>query len=75
MSEPIDRRRMATLKIYIDAKGEFRWRLVAFNGRILCVSGEGFKTRVLAVQNWRRTAGRILSGLVDETGASAMPRR
>lgn len=30
------------IKIYKDAKGELRWRLVARNGKILADSGEGF---------------------------------
>jgi uncharacterized protein YegP (UPF0339 family) len=33
-----------TYVYYKDAKGEWRWRLVAANGRILADSGEGYKS-------------------------------
>ena len=33
-----------TYVYYKDAKGEWRWKLVASNGRILADSGEGYKT-------------------------------
>lgn len=29
--------------IYLDAKGEFRWKIEAANGRIIADSGEGYK--------------------------------
>jgi uncharacterized protein YegP (UPF0339 family) len=32
-----------TYVYYQDAKGEWRWRLVAANGRIIADSGEGYK--------------------------------
>lgn len=31
-------------EVYKDAKGEFRWRLVARNKKIIADSGEGYKT-------------------------------
>lgn len=34
-----------TLRLYRDAKGEFRWTLIASNGRKLADSGEGYKRR------------------------------
>lgn len=33
------------LEFYEDEAGEFRWRLVASNGNIVAVSGEGYKNR------------------------------
>jgi len=37
---------MATkFEIYKDAKGEFRWRLVASNGQMIANSGEGYKSK------------------------------
>ena len=32
-------------QIYKDKKGEWRWRLVARNGRIVADSAEGYKTK------------------------------
>jgi hypothetical protein len=37
---------------YQDAAGEFRWRLVAQNGRILADSAEGYVTEEGAREGW-----------------------
>ena len=34
-----------SFRVYQDAAGEWRWRLVSANGRILAVSGEGYRHR------------------------------
>lgn len=36
---------MNKLKIYQDAKKEWRWRMLASNGRILAEGGEGYKKK------------------------------
>jgi uncharacterized protein len=36
---------MATFKIYKDAKGEFRWRLLADNYKIVADSAEGYTNK------------------------------
>jgi uncharacterized protein len=33
----------AKFEVYKDAKGEYRWRLVASNGQSIATSGEGYK--------------------------------
>lgn len=35
----------AKFELYKDAKGEFRWRLVASNGQTIANSGEGYKSK------------------------------
>ncbi|HUW46396.1 MAG TPA: HVO_2922 family protein [Dehalococcoidia bacterium] len=35
----------AKFELYKDAKGEFRWRLVASNGQTIATSGEGYKSK------------------------------
>ena len=35
----------AKFELYKDAKGEFRWRLVAPNGQTIASSGEGYTTK------------------------------
>jgi uncharacterized protein YegP (UPF0339 family) len=35
----------ATFQVYRDRKGEYRWRLLARNGRIVADSGEGYETK------------------------------
>jgi uncharacterized protein YegP (UPF0339 family) len=35
----------AKFELYKDAKGEFRWRLVAANGQTIATSGEGYKAK------------------------------
>jgi uncharacterized protein len=37
---------MATkFELYKDAKGEYRWRLLATNGQTIATGGEGYKTK------------------------------
>jgi uncharacterized protein len=35
----------AKFELYKDAKGEFRWRLVASNGQTIATGGEGYKAK------------------------------
>jgi hypothetical protein len=44
--------------IYADAAGDWRWRVVATNGRTLADSGEGYANRSHAVE----MAGRLFPG-------------
>lgn len=37
------------LVIYKDALGEWRWRLIAANGRVVADSGEGYRSRRNAI--------------------------
>ena len=48
---------MAKFIIYPDAKGEYRWRLKAVNGRIVADSAEGYYSKQCARQDveWVRT--------------------
>ncbi|MDD4984908.1 MAG: YegP family protein [Dehalococcoidales bacterium] len=39
----------AKFELYKDAKGEFRWRLVASNGQTIANGGEGYKTKASAM--------------------------
>lgn len=36
---------MNRMVIYVDRKGEWRWRLIAKNGRIVADSGEGYSSK------------------------------
>lgn len=36
---------MGTFKVYQDARGEYRWRLLAANSRIIADSAEGYRTK------------------------------
>jgi uncharacterized protein YegP (UPF0339 family) len=45
--------RLATLAIYQDAKGEYRWRFIA-NGNIMADSAEGYSRRRAAWRAWER---------------------
>ena len=36
---------MAKFQIYKDKKGEFRWGLIATNGKMMANSGEGYTTK------------------------------
>ena len=39
----------AKFELYTDAKGEFRWRLVASNGQTIATGGEGYKAKASAI--------------------------
>jgi uncharacterized protein YegP (UPF0339 family) len=45
--------------IYCDAKGEFRWRATATNGKIIADGAEGYKSASNAMRAARRFASRI----------------
>lgn len=45
---------MAFFEIYRDDGGEYRWRMKTKNGRIIAVSGEGYRTRLGASKAARR---------------------
>ncbi len=36
---------VAYFDVYQDSKGEYRWRFVAANGRIVAVSSEGYSSK------------------------------
>jgi uncharacterized protein YegP (UPF0339 family) len=38
----------AKFELYTDAKGEFRWRLIASNGQMIATGGEGYKEKASA---------------------------
>lgn len=49
------------IELYQDAAGEYRWRLVADNGRVVADSGEGYTRKrdaQRAVQSFRGLAWR-----------------
>lgn len=50
------------VKYYKDAKGEWRWRFVAINGKILADSGEGYKNLKDAKHGYKI----LLTMLADE---------
>ena len=58
---------MWKFEIYQDAAGEYRWRLVAANGRTVGDSGEGYDSRSNAHRAAERAKEQIGSAsIVDE---------
>jgi len=53
------------VQIYEDKKGEYRWRLVASNGRIICVASEGYKTKRGVVNALNLTRKKIIDAEVE----------
>lgn len=53
--------------IYRDRKKEFRWKLVASNGKKIAVSGEGFKRRRTVHRSIVNLADSVLAKVVDTT--------
>ena len=52
------------VEYYRDAKGEWRWRMKARNGRIVADGAEGYKRRIDCVRQYARIAGAIEAGTV-----------
>lgn len=66
---------MTRVEVYQDAAGEYRWRLVAHNGRIIADSGESYTTRGnvrRAVMRFKLLAAKALPVIwkEKESGAS-----
>lgn len=59
--------RFITVHIYRDRKGQFRWRAVASNGRIVADSGEGYTTKRRAIRGWQSLSLRCIGGKVSVT--------
>ena len=58
----------ALIQIYCDARREWRWRLVAANGRTIADSGEGYKRKsgaLRAVDTLRYIMGELRGGEVE----------
>jgi uncharacterized protein len=49
-------------EVYKDSKGEWRWRLIARNGRVLADSGEGYKSKTKVM----RILSRIMICMQEE---------
>ena len=54
---------MAKFHIYEDKKGEYRWRLVARNGRVMADSAEGYNSQLACEQALNKF--RELAALAD----------
>ncbi|QEH35323.1 hypothetical protein OJF2_38740 [Aquisphaera giovannonii] len=63
---------MAKFTVYKDAKGEYRWRLLAKNSKIVADSGEGYKTKASCLRGIEilKTEGPAAE-VHDETSAAA----
>ena len=48
-------------KIYEDSAGEYRWKLIADNGKIVADSGEGYASKA----NARRAASRLFQAIYN----------
>lgn len=50
------------VEIYQDGSGEWRWRLVAHNGRVVADGAEGYASKGNATRGWDRVAMAIYDG-------------
>jgi hypothetical protein len=55
---------MAVLQVYQDNRREWRWRLVAPNGRTMADSGEGYATRQNCLNAIESVKGYMLTAVV-----------
>jgi uncharacterized protein YegP (UPF0339 family) len=56
----------AKFELYKDAKGEFRWKLVASNGQAVASSGEGYKTKASAMNGIESVKKNAATAPVEE---------
>jgi len=54
------------VEFYKDKKGEWRWRVVAKNGKIVADSGEGYKRPSAAKSAWSRFENAVFEGWFEE---------
>jgi uncharacterized protein len=57
---------MATFTIYIDNRGEYRWRLQANNHKTTADSGEGYTTKYSCEQAVERVKREVASATVTD---------
>lgn len=55
------------IEVYRDSQGEYRWRILAKNHRILADSAEGYKTLAKCKHGLMATAAIILATALDHT--------
>lgn len=55
---------MRRVEIYRDKAGQWRWRAVSRNGRILADAGEGYRRPTDCRKGWRRAVEALLYGSV-----------
>ena len=57
---------MYRFKVYKDRRGEFRWTLVATNGRTVADSGEGYSTRSVAKDGAERMKQHVRAAPIED---------
>ena len=57
----------AKFQLYKDAKGEFRWRLVASNGQTIATGGEGYKAKDTAKAGIESVKKNAPTAAIEET--------
>ena len=54
-------------QVYKDAKGEYRWRLVAPNGQTIATGGEGYKAKESAKAGIESVKKNAPTAMIEET--------
>lgn len=57
-----------TFRVYSDKRGEWRWRLLAENGRIIADSAEGYNERHSAIQGVQLVRDNALAAVIIVEG-------
>jgi uncharacterized protein len=56
----------AKFELYKDAKGEYRWRLIASNGQNIATAGEGYKSKESAKEGIESVKKNAAEALIVE---------
>jgi uncharacterized protein YegP (UPF0339 family) len=59
----------ATIELYTDKKGEFRWRLRHQNGNVIADSGEGYKTKASALNGIESVKTNAPTAMIEDQSA------
>ena len=64
-------RKMNYAEVYEDRKGEWRWRIIAKNGKIIADSGEGYNSKTVC-KNRLKALDEVLSNICDPFATQEM---
>ena len=60
--------RAGKIEVYVDSKGEWRWRLISANGRIVADSAEGYKRKASVMRAIERVKKLMNISRIVEVG-------
>jgi len=63
----------AKFEIFKGKIGDFRWRLIHTNGQVIATSGEGYTTKVNAMNGINSVKENVANASIEEKAATQKP--